>query len=335
MSSRSRRARPNRSTTCHSSGAIAELAVIDRSIDHAQRGNSQMVVVQGPSGIGKTALLDAVGSDPSRAVRRFACLASDSSYPLFMIHRLTRSLAKSAGLGRLPSLGESVPAAFDRVAEMLDEIGPTIVTIDDLHWADDASQAVIAGLTGSHQVQSLLVIASRRLAEADAVARPEIASSRACVIDLGPLDRTVVEALPIDSAWEETGGHPGVLVTCLESCRTGGHMAEQAIADILDWVGAAQSPARVALEAAAMIGRSFDIHALAGELGLSQPSTRVAARRPAASTPGARRRPGRRPVRVPGRTHTAFLARTPRGSPLQRLTPSASPCPRSFCHRQR
>ena len=62
---------------------------------------------------------------------------------------------------------------------------------------------------------------------------------------------------------------PGLLVACLEGCRIGGRLSASAVADVLDWVGPVGSTARVALEAAAAIGPTFDTSDLAGQLGLS------------------------------------------------------------------
>ena len=91
-------------------------------------------------------------------------------------------------------------------------MGPTVVTIDDLQWADDASLAVIAGLGRPHGVRSLLVIATRRIDESTEDDRLHEVLGRPTVVELGPLSKAVVDALPIESGWEESGGHPGLLV---------------------------------------------------------------------------------------------------------------------------
>jgi DNA-binding SARP family transcriptional activator len=255
-------------------GRDTELAILDEAADRVDGGVNEMIVVEGPSGIGKSALLAAVESRPDRPVRSFTCLPSDTAYPLYMAHRLIRSLANEAGLERLSPVGESVPAVFERLAELFDEIGPTVIAIDDLHWADDASLAVIAGLARPHEVTSLLVIATRRVDESSDVGRFDMAFARSRVVQLGPLDRSVVDALPIEYGWEESGGHPGLLEACIEASRIGGHLSAAAVADVLAWVGPGGSAARVALEAAAAIGQSFDTFELAAQLGLSRSTTR-------------------------------------------------------------
>ena len=255
-------------------GRDAELSVIDDAIERVGAGFSEMVIVEGPSGIGKSSLLSAIESQPDRVVRSFACLPSDTAYPLYVAHRLMRSLANETGQQWSSPLGESVPAVFDRLAEMLDQIGPAVITIDDLHWADEPSLAVIAGLARPHEVSSLLVVATRRLDESSAMSHSDIAFARSKVIALGPLDRTVVDQLPIASGWDESGGHPGLLAACIEACRIGGHLSAAATADVLACGSAPKAPPVAStLEAAAAIGHSFDTFELAGRLGLSRSTT--------------------------------------------------------------
>jgi hypothetical protein len=118
----------------------------------------------------------------------------------------------------------------------------------------------------------LLVIATRWPAESDGLDRTALALGRSKVMELGPLPRDVVDALPIELGWDESGGHPGLLTACIEAHRIGGRLSAAAVADVLAWVGPTGSAARIALEAAAVMGRSFDTNELAGHLGLS-PST--------------------------------------------------------------
>ncbi len=254
-------------------GRDPEIAAIDAAIARTRNGACEVVVVQGSGGVGKTALLGAVAQRADCDVRSFACLRSDAGYPLFVAHRLMRSLATESTLGALPPLGDTVPVVFTRLAEIIDRLGPMVILLDDVQWADQESLAVLAGVTHQRETQSLLVVATRLLTRCDDDV-PAIAPSRSAMIELGPLERAVVDALPIESGWDETGGHPGLLAACIEAARTGGRLGVAAIADILEWVGAAESPQRVALEAAATMGQTFDTHDLAHRLGLSERWTR-------------------------------------------------------------
>jgi DNA-binding SARP family transcriptional activator len=255
-------------------GRDAELAVIDEAIARVEQGANELLIVQGASGFGKSSLMAALASGPTRNVRSFTCLPSDATYPLYVAHRLMRTIANEAGIEYLSPLGETVPAVFDRLAEMFDALGPTIIAIDDLHWADDASLAVIGGLVRPHAVRSLLVIAARWPIESRELDRCGSALGRSKVIELGPLPREVVDALPIDLGWDESGGHPGLLMACIEASRLEGRLSATAVADVLGWVGPTGSIARTALETAASIGPSFDASELAGRLGLSPTTIR-------------------------------------------------------------
>ncbi len=237
-------------------------------------GSSRLVIVEGPPGIGKTAFLREIGSRTEHTVHSFSCLPSDTAYPLYTVHRLIRSLCNAAGLERLPSLGGTVPAMFDQLAEVLDQIGSIVITIDDLHLADDASLAVIAGLAGPHAVRSLTVIAARRVPQPISSDRCELVLARSTVIELGPLQRSVVDSLPVERAWDESGGHPGVLAACVDACRGKRHLSASVVEDLLAWVGPVGSAARTALAVAASFGESFDTYQLAGGLGLCPATTR-------------------------------------------------------------
>ena len=249
-------------------GRESELATIDAAVRRCVDGASEMIVVQGASGIGKSALLAAIESRPDCPVRSFACLPSDTPHSLYTVHRLMRSLVKEAGLESIPPVGESVAAAFHRLAALLDAIGPTVITIDDVHLADDASLAVIVGLTRPYEVGSLLVIASRDLHDAVGGDRCEVVLAGASTIELAPLTRSVIDTLEIEAAWDETGGHPGLLSACVEACRSDGNLSPRAVADVLASVGPDGSAGRVMLEAAAQLGRSFTAKDLAAVVGL-------------------------------------------------------------------
>jgi DNA-binding SARP family transcriptional activator len=253
-------------------GRDAELATIEEAIGRAEQGKNGLLIVQGAPGFGKSSLVAAIASNPEHVVHSFTCLPSDTEYPLYVAHRLMRKVARRAGHEPLSPLGETVPAVYDRLARLFEMVGPTIITIDDLQWADNASLAVLAGLASPNGNRSLLIIATRVAtgsSELDPTAMP---LCRAKVIELGPLPRDLVDALPIEHAWEESGGHPGLLAASVEGSRLGGHLSAAAITDVLAWVGPTGSIARTVLEAAATIGSSFDTDELAGQLGLSPPT---------------------------------------------------------------
>lgn len=133
------------------------------------------VVVVGPAGIGKTALVTAAvnrldgGSGVERALRRGAAVDFLADRPLLCLGR---------ALGRAPLDGDD-EAIVDDIATT---VGDAVLFLDDLHWADDRTIALLGRLADA----VTLVVALR--AGTDRADRAGGAlEGRAEVVELGPL----------------------------------------------------------------------------------------------------------------------------------------------------
>ena len=120
-----------------------ELALLESALAEATAGHGGMVVVTGEAGAGKTALLQAFcARRPSGArVLRGMCDPLLTPQPLGPLH----DIATETG-GDLRELlrGDPVPHAV--ATALIDELrrsGSTIVVIEDVHWADEATLDVI------------------------------------------------------------------------------------------------------------------------------------------------------------------------------------------------
>lgn len=142
-------------------GRRRECEVLDRLVDSARRGQSEVLVLRGEAGIGKTALLDYVVDRASGCqVVRAAGVESEMELAFAGLHQLCAPL-----LDRLPRLpgpqADALRSAFglrggdapDRflvglaVLTLLSEAAeeqPLICVIDDAHWLDQASQQTLA-----------------------------------------------------------------------------------------------------------------------------------------------------------------------------------------------
>ena len=156
----------------------AELAVIDAAIDAARDGAGSVVLIEGPAGIGKSAL--------ARAAREHAAAAGmrvlhgsgtelERAFPFGVVRQLLepvvrrdvdreRLLQGAAKLAEPVLLGapEGVDAAplgllhgvHWLVANLADET-PLAVVVDDAHWADEPSLRFLAYL--GRRVESLRI----------------------------------------------------------------------------------------------------------------------------------------------------------------------------------
>lgn len=169
-----------------------------RALDGATEGRGRVIVVSGEPGIGKTRLADAVAE--LAATRGFRVgrggWDAEGSPPL---HAWSRALEQAVGrdvLGRDDDVGDAASVSFrqaDSVLAAVAEDPPTLLVLDDLHWADAESlrllRRVAGGLAGTPAV--LLVtsrVAPAEIGDALADALGVIARLDPVRIDLGGLD---------------------------------------------------------------------------------------------------------------------------------------------------
>jgi DNA-binding CsgD family transcriptional regulator len=207
-----------------------ELARVDALLTATRAGRGGVLLITGPAGIGKTALLGAAREHASQAgmqvlAGRGGELESGFSFgvarqlfePLLADAGATEREALLAGAaGRsliaLEGLGDQAGAAPPKagsepfavmhglywLAVNASGAGPVLVTVDDLHWADQASLRFLLYL--AHRLAGLPVALalSWRVAEAadgaDRLARLEQIATGS-VVSLTPLSRNGVEAL--------------------------------------------------------------------------------------------------------------------------------------------
>jgi DNA-binding CsgD family transcriptional regulator/tetratricopeptide (TPR) repeat protein len=174
-------------------GRTAERAVLQHTLDAAAGGSPGLVVVRGEAGIGKTSLAaQACRSATAMQVLWGRCLQLDTlALPyLPFIGALDGWLGEAPADGRegllevapglrdlLPSLGatgvpgsDGVPTTLVRALDHCAAVGPTVLVVDDVQWADDASldvlAYVVAGLRGQ-RLAILLTARSDQLADGD------------------------------------------------------------------------------------------------------------------------------------------------------------------------
>ena len=188
-----------------------EVAALEEALaDVRSSGRGALVLVAGEAGIGKTALLEAF-SDSNRNVPtlRGACDALFTPRPLGGVLDIAAELDAS---------GETPHALVQAMTRKLRERGPTVIVLEDLHWADEATLDVLRMLARRLESLTVLLIATYRDDSLDRrhplrLLLGELPSSRHVTrLTLAPLSADAVATLAGHARGavlhRQTGGNP-------------------------------------------------------------------------------------------------------------------------------
>jgi DNA-binding CsgD family transcriptional regulator len=230
-----------------------ELARIESALADARTGRGRFVVVEGPAGIGKTALLAAArtaAAEEGMRVLRARATEMETNFAFGVVRQLFEpplveasdleraellqgAAGVAAGLLALPGApstdGPPSPGVDPSFAILhglywlcsnLTAVGPLCLVVDDAHWADAPSLRYLAFLlTRLEELDAVLVVATRpREAGAGAELLTTLTTdSSADVIQVSPLTRAAVVQL----LEARLGGtpDPDVVDTCLRVTR--------------------------------------------------------------------------------------------------------------------
>ncbi len=232
------------STTCF--GRETQLATLLDHLDDARTGRGRVTFLSGEPGIGKTRLLAELAAQVTArgaVVLAGRCLEGAGALPF---HPFAEAVAGPHGVPARAALddllhGDRDPAGptlqpDERRSRLLDGMvrflagrcaeTPVVLTVDDLHWADDGSIAMLRHVARSAARHRLLLVGSYRAGEvtgahplADALGA--LRSEAECaVLRLGGLDREAIRGLVgatagapataelVDAVAAETRGNP-------------------------------------------------------------------------------------------------------------------------------
>lgn len=244
----------------YASGALVgreqEHAQIASAVERAVSGEGALVLVAGEAGIGKSRLIEAASDGAvARGVRGVwgRCLEAGGAPPFWPWVQVFRALLREGALqsltpARKRALWHVLPEIIDvesanppassadperarfglldgACAALLDVAahGPRLVVLEDIHFADASSLALLEVLAAQLRTSPLVVIGTLRVSDASASGQAlqlQRLIREARIIELGPLSREAVRAFvqltvgddgaePLcDTLYDVTEGHP-------------------------------------------------------------------------------------------------------------------------------
>ena len=297
-------------------GRSAELDRLGELLDELDDGDGIAVAIEGEPGIGKTRLLadlEGLGESREHLVLRGSAAEYERDVPLavwadaldsYLAARDPRRLEEwdeqllDTLAGVFPSLGDGsqpdgeatderyrMHRAVRTLLELIAQDAPTVLLLDDLHWADPASIDLIAALVRRPISAPVLLALSFRAGMAPDALASALAAPSLTLIDLAPLDRAccaeLIGAEPdsnrLELIYTESGGNPFYSLQLGQSeaparSESGDNVASSAgvpplVASVLlEELGALSPEARLLLEAASIVGDPFEPE-LAYEVG--------------------------------------------------------------------
>ena len=194
------------------------------ALEAARRGEGRLVFVSGDAGIGKSALVRAFCGDLSGTrVLTGACDGLRTPRPLGPFADIAAAVPGS--LEDAVAAGESAQVVFEALLEELRSAQETVVVVEDVHWADEATLDIL-GLLGRRveQLPALVLVTYR----ADELARAhplrvvlgDLATAAGVArLDLAPLSAVAVGELAEPYASIPLSSTPGPVATRSSSRR--------------------------------------------------------------------------------------------------------------------
>lgn len=273
-------------------GRDGELSVLRRSLHQARLGRTQLVVLEGPAGIGKSALLTQfIETDAATAqVRWLRC------------DQFERDIAFSAAELVLREPVDPRCSELEVARRLLARLGDdrdgrdvTVLAVDDAHWMDAPSARALRFALRRLRVEPFVAVVARRPGSPDADVLATEDPAATIVLRPGPLSRTAVRDLArrlrgwnltsttVDRLQEQTGGSPLLVSSVLRNAgersqlETWTDVPASAAAAVAQTLQSLDDQGRRVVEAAAVLDEPADLVKLGGAAEVSDAASGVAA----------------------------------------------------------
>jgi DNA-binding CsgD family transcriptional regulator len=253
------------------------LTMLDEAFADARAGEGRLVFVSGDAGIGKTALVRAFCSQRVNGSRVLfgACDGLRTPRPLGPLVDVGR--AAGGWLERVVAAGDGPQATFDALLAELRSKSDTVLVLEDVHWADEATLDIL-GLVGRRIEQlGALVVATYRADELPRihplrVVLGDLATVGGVVrLHLAPLSPDAVAELAAphdvdaDDLHARTAGNPFFVTEALAG---GGAEIPATVRDaVLARANRLEQPARDLLDAVAIVPQRSELSLLESTAG--------------------------------------------------------------------
>ena len=218
-------------------GRERELEVLATRCRALGAGQAGLLLVEGPTGMGKTRLVRELALRLDVPVGFARCLELERRLrfePLF--RALSDALARGM---RDPTSDLSADRAEEdgdvrrfvrQLGEVVDEHAPLVLVLDDAHWADRSTLTAVQHLTARHALVVVATVTWRTMSVQHPLRRMEPALKLA----LGPLSPQELAGAEPGDLYDVTGGHPLFLAHWLEA--RGERRTDETAERLSDWV---------------------------------------------------------------------------------------------------
>jgi DNA-binding SARP family transcriptional activator len=260
-------------------GRTRELDALARETRLALEGRPTLIRIEGDTGLGKSRLLDELWRTlVGVRVGRATCSELEQHLPYVPLAAALRAAGADPDATRMPALAQIFPEVdlqsakteFEQVdvlealVALMGEIGPLVLLLDDLQWADEQTVAALGYLRRRDDAHQTALVTTSRPQDAS-TDLPLARLQPDTIVPLEPLTEEELAPLAIPGIYKSTGGNPRFVA---EAVRCGRRAApSRSLVDALVAQCRAEGPwACRVLSAASLLEQPFEPEPLAALL---------------------------------------------------------------------